>query len=110
MNLITLLETIKIIILSSVLFVWVIRYQNIVQEFKEFRYSDWLRDLVGILKIAFVIMLMSESTDTVKNGSLGIIFLMLMALGTHLKNKSKFVRIIPSVTLLILSSLVYSLT
>jgi hypothetical protein len=103
MNTEMLLESVKIIIFSSVLFVWVIRYQNIVSEFKQFKYPDWLRDLVGILKISFVIMLMSSSSELVRNGALGIMFLMFMALLTHLKNKSKFQRMIPSLTLLTLS-------
>jgi hypothetical protein len=109
MTSINLLEILKIIIFSSVLFVWVIRYQNIVVEFKQFQYPDWLRDLVGILKITFVIMLMNKSIDLVKLGSLGIIFLMLMAIVTHFKNKSTFLKVVPSLTLLTLSFSVFIL-
>ena len=36
--------------LVSVLFVWVIRYDNIIKEFKQYELPDWLRDFVGILK------------------------------------------------------------
>ena len=37
------------LVVASVLFVWVVRYANIVQEFKQYGYPDWLRDMVGIL-------------------------------------------------------------
>ncbi|MDH4466821.1 MAG: DoxX family protein [Bacteriovoracaceae bacterium] len=104
-----LLEVLKIIIFSSVLFVWVIRYQNIVAEFKQFKYPDWLRDLVGILKITFVVMLMRSDVSLVKLGAMGIIFLMLMALITHLKSKSPPFKMLPSLTLLILSFSVFTL-
>jgi non-specific serine/threonine protein kinase len=45
----------KILVFSSVIFVWCIRYKNIIEEFKKYGYPDWLRDFVGILKISFVI-------------------------------------------------------
>ena len=44
-------EVFKIIILISILYVWVVRYQNIVDEFNSYKLPSWLRDLVGILKI-----------------------------------------------------------
>ena len=30
---------------ASIFFVWIVRYANIVEEFKQFRLPDWLRDL-----------------------------------------------------------------
>ena len=41
---------IKLVILAAILFVWFVRYDNIIKEFKEYKYPDWLRDFVGILK------------------------------------------------------------
>jgi len=102
-----LLEVLKIVIFSSVVFVWVIRYENIVSEFKQFHYPDWLRDLTGILKISFVIMLLNSASFLVKFGALGIVFLMLMALITHVWKKSKVFKMLPSFVLLSLSSVVY---
>ena len=46
-------DALKIIVGASIFFVWVVRYQNIVEEFKEFQLPEWLRDMVGIFKIAF---------------------------------------------------------
>jgi hypothetical protein len=92
-------EILKIIIFSSILFVWVIRYANIVQEFKSYGYPDFLRDIVGILKISFAIMLMNQSEQVVKLGASGIAALMLAALVTHFKVKNPFFKMLPSLTL-----------
>jgi hypothetical protein len=102
----SLIEMIKILVFSSVLFVWVIRYQNIVAEFRSFGYPDWLRDLVGITKIALVIMLMREDVSLQKVGTSGIMILMLAAMATHLKVKNPFPKMLPSMTLFGLCSLI----
>ncbi len=93
-------EVLKIIVFSSILFVWVIRYTNIVQEFKSYGYPDSLRDFVGILKISFAIMLMNHSEQVAKIGAGGIAALMLAALVTHFKVKNPFSKMVPSLTLL----------
>jgi hypothetical protein len=100
------ISVVKIIVFSSVLFVWVIRYQNIVEEFKFFNYPNWLRDLVGILKISFVVMIMNSDAFLVRCGSTGIALLMLAALATHFKVKNPSQKMLPSLTLLILSLLI----
>ena len=93
-------EVLKIIVFSSILFVWVIRYTNIVQEFKSYGYPNYLRDIVGILKISFAIMLMNNSEQIAKIGAGGIAALMLAALVTHFKVKNPFSKMLPSLTLL----------
>ena len=45
--------SLQAVVAASVFFVWVIRYANIVQEFKQYGLPDWLRDLVGILKMNY---------------------------------------------------------
>lgn len=103
----TLSQLIKILISSSVLFVWVVRYQNIVEEFKQFRYPGWLRDLVGILKISFVFLILSSDLALVKIGAIGIATLMVAALITHLRVSNPFSKMLPSLTLLILSLITF---
>ena len=44
---------IKALITGSIFFVWVVRYQNIIEEFRLYGLPAWLRDLVGILKLSF---------------------------------------------------------
>ena len=50
--------SLQAIVAASIFFVWVVRYENIVSEFRQFGYPNWLRDLVGILKLTFSILLL----------------------------------------------------
>lgn len=102
-----LIEASKILVFSAVLFVWVVRYFNIVEEFRFYQYPDWLRDLVGILKISFVVMLMHGDLFLVKLGSGGIMLLMMAALVTHLRVKNPLSKMLPSVSLFALCAFIY---
>jgi len=102
-----LLETLKILVFSSVFFVWVVRYQNIIEEFRAYNYPNWLRDIVGILKLSFVGMLLNSNTELVKAGCTGIVILMLAAIITHLKVKNPFGKMIPSITLLSICAFIF---
>ena len=51
------LEFLKVFVAVSIFFVWVPRYHNIVEEFKTYQYPDWLRDIVGILKLTCAALL-----------------------------------------------------
>ncbi len=95
----SLVDMVKIMVFSSVFFVWVVRYQNIVEEFRYYNYPNWLRDIVGILKLSFAGMLISSNTQLVMTGSLGIMLLMMAAIVTHLRVKNPFSKMIPSMTL-----------
>ena len=65
----------KALVAGSIFFVWVVRYQNITEEFRSYGLPIWLRDLVGALKLSFVIMMFSADLSIVIFGSFGIIFL-----------------------------------
>lgn len=99
---------VKTLVFSSVIFVWVVRYQNIIEEFKQFSYPSWLRDIVGIIKIALVILLMNSDNHLVKIGAAGISILMIAALITHLRVKNPPFKMMPSFTLLILNILIFT--
>ena len=103
-----LIEILQIITASSILFVWVVRYENIKSEFQQYQLPAWLRDLVGILKISFAIMLLVGiyNEKFMILGSLGLILLMLAALFTHIKVKNPFFKALPSLTLLTFSTLI----
>ena len=107
MSLINLLEILKTLVLASVLFVWVIRYENIVAEFKQYQLPDWLRDLVGIVKISFALMLLSQNTIVVLTGSGGIVVLMFAALFTHLRIKNSLSKMLPALTLFSFSIIIF---
>jgi hypothetical protein len=102
------LSVIKALVLSSVLFVWVIRYQNIVEEFKHFAYPNWLRDLVGISKITSVVLILNADPNLVKLGATVISILMVAAFLTHIKVKNPVAKMVPSLTLLGLNLLILS--
>ena len=102
------LSIFKTLVFSSVLFVWVIRYQNIVEEFKQFSYPNWLRDLVDILKITSVVLIMNSDSALVKIGAMVISALMIAAFFTHIKVKNPVIKMLPSLTLLLLNLLILS--
>ena len=101
-----LIYALKALVAGSIFFVWVVRYQNIVEEFKGFCLPIWLRDLVGILKLSFVIMLFSNDLSIVILGSFGIAGLMLAALITHLRIKNPFYKMLPSMSLMLISCVI----
>jgi len=92
----------KVLLSVSLFYVWVVRYENIKKEFIDYELPSWLRDLVGILKLSFSIMIISSDKNLVWIGSMGIIVLMIGALATHFKVKNPFQKMIPAVTLSIL--------
>ena len=98
-----LIYSLKALVAGSIFFVWVVRYQNITEEFQVYRLPIWLRDLVGICKLSFIIMLFSNDTGIVIIGSIGIATLMLAALITHLKIKNSFYKMLPSMCLILIS-------
>ena len=95
-------ESVKIIVTVAIFFIWFIRYDNIKKEFFEYGYPTWFRDLVGILKISFSIMLHSSLDNVVAIGSIGIATLMSGAVLTHIKVKSNFRKYIASVAMLMI--------
>ena len=104
----TLIEILKTVVLVAIFFVWVIRYDNIVKEFISYGYPEWLRDLVGIFKLSFAVMLMSHNVEVVQVGSIGIALLMTGALVTHLRCKSPVFKMLPSFSLFCASVLIAS--
>ena len=82
------IEALKIIAAVAVYFVRVVRYDNIKKEFSDYKLPKMLRDLVGILKISSTVMLQFDDNNLVIIGSLGIVILMLGAVGTHIQVKA----------------------
>lgn len=93
------------LVATSIFFVWVVRYGNVVEEFKHYGLPDWLRDLVGILKLTFALMLLIgiERKPLAVAGGFGIALLMGCAVFTHLRVKNPLFKMLPSLTLLVLS-------
>tara|TARA_B100000579_G_scaffold431377_1_gene446315 strand:- start:1809 stop:2153 length:345 start_codon:yes stop_codon:yes gene_type:complete len=95
----------QLIVALSVFFVWTIRYNNVVKEFKEFGYSDLLRNFVGALKISSATLLLVGIwyTDLILIGSISMAFFMLCAQMSHLKIKNPPIKFLPSLIFLLMS-------
>ena len=93
---------------ASIFLVWVVRYANLVEEFKQYGLPDWLRDLVGVLKMTFSLMLLIgiERGPFAVAGGIGIAILMGAAFVVHLRVKNPLFKILPCVTLLVLSTVI----
>lgn len=93
------------LVAASIFFVWVVRYDNIIAEFKQYQLPDWLRDFVGILKLTFALLLLIgiDRKFLAVVGALGIAGLMACAFVTHLRVKNPPAKMAPCVSLLILS-------
>ena len=101
MNIELLTTVLRVVISTALFFVWVVRYDNIIMEFrKDYNYPDWLRDLTGIAKLTCAVMLLSTNTELNELGLKGIITLMAFAILTHIKVKSHPRKAIPSVLLM----------
>ena len=101
MNIELLTTVLRIVISTALFFVWVVRYDNIITEFrKDYNYPDWLRDLTGIAKLSCAVMLLSTNPELINLGLKGIITLMAFAILTHVRVKSSPRKAIPSLTLM----------
>ncbi len=110
MDLSTVLYIVKALILGSIFFVWVVRYENIIEEFKYYGLSESIRDFVGILKLSSTVMLFSSDPNVVKFGAATIFFLMIAAVLTHLRSNNPVFKMLPSFTLMLLNLFVFFTT
>jgi hypothetical protein len=100
----------QLIIAISIIIVWVFRYDNIVEEFKQYGLSDLIRNIVGASKIALSTLLIVGIfyNNVVLISSLIMAFLMLCAQIAHIKVRNPWTKFIPSFVLLILSLFIAS--
>ena len=104
------LECLKILVAVSIFYVWIPRYFNIIEEFKQYNYPDQLRDVVGILKLTFAFMLVARDSQYVLLASAGLVFLMLAAFATHIRVKNNYRLFFPSLFLVLINSLIFYMT
>ena len=95
----------QIIVSISIIIVWIFRYDNIVIEFKQYKLSDLLRNIVGAAKISLATMLILGiwHKELLIGSSLAMAFLMVCALLAHVKVKNPWPKYVPSFILLVLS-------
>ena len=101
------LQGLSLFVSVSIFYVWVVRYQNIIAEFKEYGIPEGLRDLVGILKLFFCACLLTKSPLLMLFASLAMMGLMAAAVAMHLKVKHAIHKMVPSITLLTVFTLIF---
>jgi hypothetical protein len=95
----------QIIVAVSIGIVWIFRFDNIVKEFKQYGLSDFVRTLVGTVKIVLATLLVAGIwyPSLVLIPAILMAFLMLSAQYFHFKANNPWAKHIPSLFLLALS-------
>ncbi|WP_428330132.1 DoxX family protein [Mucilaginibacter sp.] len=95
----------QLVIALSIVYVWVLRYDNIVIEFKQYGISDLVRNIVGATKISLSTLLVAGIWYPllVMIPALIMALLMVCAQMAHVRVKNPLPKFIPSLLLLILS-------
>ena len=93
---------------SSVYYVWIFRFHNVLKEFKSFGLSDLTRNLVGASKITLSTLLVIGIwfPTFIFIPSLLMAGFMISAQFFHFKIKNTFIKHLPSLVLLILSLII----
>lgn len=89
-----------IVVAASIFFVWVVRYSNIVDEFQAYGIPNWVRDFVGILKLSFCGLLVTNNPTLILVASGAMIILMGAAVIAHITVRHAVSKMLPSVGLL----------
>ncbi len=95
----------QVIVATSIIIVWVFRFNNIVSEFKQYGLPELVRSSVGAAKtvLATILVLDLWYEVPVISASLSMAFLMACAQGFHIRAKNPFMKFVPSALLLLLS-------
>lgn len=102
------ISLLKIFIAVSIFFVWVVRYDNIIKEFKDYHFPNWFRDIMGILKLGAAVMLFIGSVEYTIIAATILSILMISAFIVHIKFKHKFLLFLPSLSLTIANIILLS--
>jgi hypothetical protein len=98
----------QIIVAISIVYVWTFRFHNIIKEFEQFGLSDLTRNIVGATKISLATLLVVgiwyPSLVLIPSILMGL--LMIGAQYFHFKISNPFIKHLPSLILLILSSFI----
>ena len=94
---------VQIIVAISVDYVWIVRFENVIKEFKQFGLSDLTRNFVGASKISLAALLIAGIwyPSLVLISSPLMAFFMVSAQFFHFKNSSPMQKRVPSLFLLL---------
>ncbi len=98
----------QIIVAISVLYVWTFRFHNVLKEFEQFGFSDLTRNIVGATKTSLATLLIAgiwyPSLVLIPSVLMGL--LMIGAQFFHYKINNPFIKHLPSLILLVLSTFI----
>jgi hypothetical protein len=102
----------QVIVAASIFIVWVLRFDNVVNEFKQYSLSDLTRTFVGSAKIVLATLLVVGiwHDEFVLIPSLLMAFLMLSAQYFHFKANNPWMKRLPSLLLLLLCLFIASVS
>ncbi len=95
----------QVLIAASVLFVWIVRLENVEREFVEYGIPPLIRNAVGAAKIALATLLIAGlwHPDLVPAPAILMALLMLAALIAHWRVRHAWQRYLPAFVLMVLS-------
>ena len=103
-----LIKLFQIIVAISVAYVWIFRFHNVVKEFKQFGLSDLTRNIIGATKMSLATLLVVgiwySSLVFIPSVLMGL--LMIGAQYFHFKISNPFIKHLPSLILLVLTSFI----
>tara|TARA_B100001093_G_C26841719_1_gene1020868 strand:+ start:484 stop:819 length:336 start_codon:yes stop_codon:yes gene_type:complete len=98
----------QITVATSVAYVWIFRFHNVLKEFELFQLSDLIRNFVGVSKISLatliIVSIWYPSLTLIPSLLMG--GFMLSAQFFHFKVNNPFIKHLPSLLLLILCSVI----
>jgi len=95
----TVLTVLQTFVAMSVVYVWVVRYSAVLQDFQTFKLPDWLRDMTGAGKLTGSALLLGVGEGLEGVGAAIIGLFMLAAVVMHLRAKNPLRKMLPSIGL-----------
>lgn len=92
----TLLQTFLAV---SVIYVWVVRYPAVLNDFSTFELPDWIRDVTGVSKLTGSALLLGFGEGSAVVGAEIIAFFMISAVVMHVRAKNPVHKMMPSIGL-----------
>lgn len=94
----------QLIVAASVFYIWIFRFDNIVRDFEQFRYSPIFRNTVGVVKLVIATLMIVGiwMPAVVLGAALGMTALMLGAQWAHFGVSNPIAKRVPSALLLLL--------
>ena len=94
----------QLIVAASVFYIWIFRFDNIVRDFEQFRYSPIFRNTVGVVKLVIATLMIVGiwMPAVVLGAALGMTALMVGAQWAHFSVSNPIAKRVPSALLLLL--------